>query len=76
METKTVLEKLDNKLSQLSQNYVAMQEENKTLQNEITTIKAQNESQKVKIAQLEEELMQKEIEAEEIVKKVEEILGK
>jgi len=71
----TVLEKLDKKITQMSQNYLNLQEQNKILQNEIMTIKAQNENQKIKIEQLEEELMKKEIEAEEIVKKVEEILG-
>jgi len=71
----TVLEKLDKKITQMSQNYLNLQEQNKILLNEITTVKAQNESQKIKIEQLEEELMKKEIEAEEIVKKVEEILG-
>lgn len=72
----TVLEKLDKKITQMSQNYLSLQEQNRSLQNEITTVKAQNENQKIKIEQLEEELMKKEIEAEEIVKKVEEILGK
>jgi len=71
----TVLEKLDKKITQMCQNYLNLQEQNKILLKEIATIKAQNESQKIKIEQLEEELMKKEIEAEEIVKKVEEILG-
>ena len=71
----SVLEKLDNKIELLSKNYRLMQQENKELLNEITTVKAQNENQKIKIEKLEEDLLQKEIEAEEIVKKVEEILG-
>lgn len=71
----SVLEKLDTKIELLSKNYRQMQQENKELLNEITTVKAQNENQKIKIEKLEEDLLQKEIEAEEIVKKVEEILG-
>jgi predicted nucleic acid-binding Zn-ribbon protein len=76
METQTMLAKLDGKITQLSQNYVTLQEENKKLMNEITTLKAQNESQRIQVSQLEDELMKKEKEAEEIVKKVEEILGR
>jgi predicted nucleic acid-binding Zn-ribbon protein len=76
METETMLAKLDGKITQLSQNYLLLQEENKKLTNEITTLKAQNENQRIQVSQLEEELIKKEKEAEEIVKKVEEILGR
>jgi len=71
----TALEKLDKKITQMSQNYLNLKEQNKILLKELATVKAQNENQRIKIEQLEEELMKKEIEAEEIVKKVEEILG-
>ncbi len=75
MEAQSVLEKLDKKLGELKESYRQMQEENRSLNNEMITLKAQNENQRIKIEKLEEDLQQKELEAEEIVKKVEDILG-
>jgi len=54
----------------------ALEEENGQLRNELVAVKAQNEAKDAQIAKLNEELMMKDLEIEEVIGKIEAILGK
>ena len=56
--------------------YNELKETNESLRNELVSVKAQNEAQKNEIARLEDELKTKNVESEDIAKKIEAVLGK
>ena len=75
MENKTVLEKLSSKISQILQHYHALKDENEKLRNELMQEKAQRELKDKEIEKLTDENTMKDLEIEEIVNKIETILG-
>jgi len=75
MQSQTNLEKLNDKVSQILQNYNTLKEENKAYRNEIVTLKAENEAKNSEIEKLTEANVMKDMEIEEIVEKIESILG-
>jgi SMC interacting uncharacterized protein involved in chromosome segregation len=75
MEEKTTLQRLGEKVAQMLQQYDALRSENELLRNEVVTLKAESEAKTSQIGRMEEELVQKELEIEEIVNKIESILG-
>ncbi|MCD6190841.1 MAG: hypothetical protein J7K14_04790 [Sulfurimonas sp.] len=75
MQDKTNLDKLSERVSQILQEYNSLKSENETLRNEQITLKAQSELQYTEIEKLREENRMKDLEIEEIVNKIESILG-
>jgi chromosome segregation ATPase len=75
MENQTNLEKLNSKVSQVLQNFNSLKNENQLMRTEIVTLKAENEAKEVEIVKLRDENVMKELEIEEIVEKIESILG-
>ncbi len=76
MANQTTLEKLDEKVSSILQKYNTLKNENVTLQTEVATLKAEKELKDQQILKLEDDNTMKELEIEEIVSKIEGILGK
>ena len=75
MENVSSLELLNQKVTQILQNYHSLKEENELLRNEVMTIKAQSEIKDQELEKLREENLEKDIEIEEIVAKIESMLG-
>ena len=75
MQDKTNLDKLSERVSQILQEYNSLKSENETLRNGQITLKAQSELQDTEIEKLREENRMKDLEIEEIVNKIESILG-
>lgn len=75
MQNQTNLDKLNDKVSLILQNYNALKEENKNFRTEIVTLKAENEAKNFEIEKLTEANVIKDLEIEEIVEKIESILG-
>jgi chromosome segregation ATPase len=73
---KTTIEKLDEKVTTILQNYNQLKNENEAMRMELTTLKAEVELKNQQISKLEDENTMKELEVEEIVSKIEGILGK
>jgi predicted nuclease with TOPRIM domain len=70
-----VLDRLGGKVSQLMHQLQSRREENEMLKNELMTQQAQNEAYRGQIERLEADNAAKEREIEEIVNKIESILG-
>lgn len=75
MDNQTTLEKLSEKITQIIQRYDALKNENEAMRNELVTLKSEKEIKDHEIARLSEENALKDIEIEEIVSKIESILG-
>jgi chromosome segregation ATPase len=75
MQNQTTLEKLDEKVSEILKQYHELKSENETIRNELITIKGQREIQNQEIDKLTEQNTMKDLEIEEIVNKIESILG-
>ncbi|MDA3908701.1 MAG: hypothetical protein PF437_06405 [Sulfurimonas sp.] len=75
MQNQTNLDKLNEKVSQILENYNTLKEDNKTFRIEIVTLKAENEAKNIEIEKLTEANVMKDLEIEEIVEKIESILG-
>ncbi len=75
MQNQTTLEKLDEKVSEVLIQYHELKSENETIRNELITLKGQKEIQDQEIDKLTEENTMKDLEIEEIVNKIESILG-
>lgn len=71
----TIIEQLNEKIDAMVSRYEMMKNENRTLQNEVASAKAQSEAKDAQIRKLEEENALKDIEIEDIVKKIESALG-
>ncbi|HEF9623682.1 TPA: hypothetical protein SBY41_001599, partial [Campylobacter coli] len=61
---------------ELIEKYNEVCEANENLRNELVSVKAQNEAKSNQIMRLEEELKSRNIESEDIFKKIEAVLGK
>ncbi len=75
MEEQTTLEKLDDKVSQILQQYHSLKGENDMLRTEVITLKSEREIRELEITKLIEDNAMKDLEIEEIVNKIESILG-
>lgn len=75
MQEQTILEKLDEKVSQMAQKYDSLKSENEMIRSELLTLKAERELKDKEIARLSDENSMKDLEIEEIVSKIESILG-
>ena len=75
MDSKTTLDILGEKVSQILTEYHSLKGENEIMRNEIMTIKANCELKDQEIEKLHEENTMKDLEIEEIVNKIESILG-
>lgn len=71
-----IIHTLTDKINELLERYNELKETNESLRNELVSVKAQNEAQKNEIARLEGELKTKNVESEDIAKKIEAVLGK
>ena len=71
----TVIEHLNEKIEAMVARYEVLKTENETLRNEVVSIKAQSAVKDATIIKLEEENALKDIEIEDIVKKIELALG-
>lgn len=74
-QAQSILDKLGGKVSQMMQQIKELNEENGQLKNELMSAQAQNEASRARIDQLEADNAAKEREIEEIVTKIESILG-
>ena len=70
-----MIEQLNEKIDAMVSRYDNMKHENESLRNEVVSAKAQSEARDAQIRRLEEENALKDIEIEEIVKKIESVLG-
>ncbi len=75
MENETTIQKLNTKVGDILERYHAMKEEVELLRNEVVTLKAEKEAKENEIARLSDENAMKDLEIEEIVNKIENILG-
>lgn len=75
MENQSNLEKLSERVSQILQQYHALKGENEMIRNELVTLKAEKEIKDQEIDKLSEANAMKDLEIEEIVNKIESILG-
>jgi cell division protein FtsB len=75
MQNQNTLEVLSEKVSELVQNYTTLKSENEALRMQIVTLKAEQEMKNQEITKLTELNAMKDMEIEEIVSKIETILG-
>ena len=75
-ENDKVLNTLTDKVNDLLAKYNEICEDNEALRNELISVKAQNEAKTNQILRLEEELRDKNVESDDIVRKIEAVLGK
>jgi chromosome segregation ATPase len=73
--TQSLLDKLGGKVADVMQQLHTLKEENDRLRGDLTTHQAQNDAYKAQIEKLEAENAAKDREIEEIVNKIESILG-
>lgn len=67
---------LTEKVNDLLARFTDIQQQNQILRQEVVTLKAQNEMKDTQIAKLEEDVMNKDIESDDIFAKIEEVLRK
>lgn len=70
------LSTLADKVNDLISKYDELSRANEELRNQVITLKAQNEAKTNQIMRLEEELNKKNSEADDVLKKIEAVLGK
>ena len=75
MEQVDLLEKLDKKIDEILQRYNRLKEENETLRRELVTCKAASEEKEKEIERLRDEIAMKNLEIDEIIKKIEQFVG-
>ncbi len=67
---------LSEKVNDLLVRFTDIQQQNQILRQEVVTLSAQNEMKDTQIAKLEEDMMNKDIESDDIFAKIEEVLRK
>lgn len=75
MEDQTTLSKLNNKVSEILQQYHSLKGENEMLRMEIVTLRAESDAKNAEITRLDELNQMKDLEIDEIVAKIENILN-
>ncbi len=71
-----LLSKLNEKIENLISKYETIQKENEELKNELENVKNSLEEKEVELLECRENMALKELELEEVVSKIEAILGK
>ena len=69
------MDKLSQKIDMLLQKYEALQKEYEEMKRELITCKAASEEKDKEIERLRDELAMKDLEVDEIIKKIESIVG-
>ena len=75
MENQSNLDQLNEKVSQVIQQFHALKGENEMIRNELITLKAEKEIREQELEKLSDENAMKDLEIEEIANKIESILG-
>lgn len=75
MQESTTLEKLSQKVSQMLRNYDEMRMENAQLKEQVELLELDKTAKDASVTQMQDELMEKDREIEEIVNKIESMLG-
>ena len=75
MQESTTLEKLSQKVSQMLRNYDELRMENTQLKEQVELLASENITKGASVTQMQDELIEKDREIEEIVNKIESILG-
>ncbi len=75
MQNIPVIEQLAGKIDEMISRMKRLEEENGRLRNELVAAKAQSEAKDAQIARLTEELAMKDLEIEEVIGKIEAMLG-
>ena len=75
MQEMTTLEKLNQKVSEMLRNYDALRMENAQLKENVELLELDLTAKTASVTQMQEELLEKDREIEEIVNKIESILG-
>ncbi|EKJ0857357.1 hypothetical protein PIF77_000456 [Campylobacter jejuni] len=71
-----IINTMTDRVNELIEKYNEVCEANEALRNELVSVKAQNEAKSNQIMRLEEELKSRNIESEDIYKKIEAVLGR
>ena len=74
LKEEVTVNNLADKVNDLLVRFEDLKSQNNTLRQEVVTLKAQNEAKNLQIEKLEEDLMNKDIESDEIFGKIEEVL--
>lgn len=75
MEHMDLMNKLSQKIDALLQKYETLQKEHEEMKRELITCKAASEEKDKEIERLRDELAMKNLEVDEIIKKIESIVG-
>ncbi len=75
MEESSTLEKLSQKVSQMLHRYDELRMENVQLKEKVELMELDNASKEATVTRMQDELLEKDREIEEIVNKIESILG-
>jgi len=75
MEKIPVIEQLSKKIDEVVARLKRLEEENSRLRNELVAVKAQSEAKDAQITKLSDELAMKDLEIEEVIGKIEAMLG-
>lgn len=75
-ENEKILNSLTSKVNELLNRYEEICKENENLRNELVSAKAQNEAKSNQISRLEKDLKDKNVESDDVIKKIEAVLGK
>ncbi|ACZ12617.1 MAG: hypothetical protein JW802_07260 [Campylobacterales bacterium] len=67
---------LSQKIDELLEKYKALEAQNETLRQELVTAKAVAEAKNVQIAKLEQDLIHKDVNADDLLSKIEAVLGR
>lgn len=73
-QEEVTVNKLSEKVNDLLVRFEELKTQNNTLRQEVVTLRAQNEVKNSQIEKLEEDLMNKDIESDDIFSKIEEVL--
>ncbi|MBU1643256.1 hypothetical protein KKE54_07835 [bacterium] len=75
MQESTTLQKLSQKVSEMLKNYDELRIENALLKEEVEVLTSENSAKEAIVTRMKDDLIEKEREIEEIVNKIESILG-
>ena len=74
LKEEVTVNRLSQKVNDLLVRFGEMKSQNDILRQEVVTLKAQNEAKNIQIEKLEDDLMNKDIESDDIFSKIEEVL--
>lgn len=74
-ENQNVVNSLSDKVEDLLKRFQQIRENNEALRQEIVSLKAQNEAKDIQINKLHDELKFKDLESEDILEKIEAVIG-